>query len=104
MPKLSKADRASKISQNEARRRKELALAEIREMERDQKRGALLPAAEVRKVWAERLAALKDRVLMLPDRLAARLANRPEPELRGILRDELEECLRGIHADAQTGL
>jgi len=54
----------------------------------------------VRKVWADRLAALKDRVLMLPDRLAARLANRPEAEVRAILRDELEECLRGIHADA----
>lgn len=33
MPKLSKADRAAKVSQNEARRRKELALVEIREME-----------------------------------------------------------------------
>ena len=100
MPKLSKADQAAKISATEARRRKELALAEIREMERDKLRGALLPAAEVRKVWADRLAALKDRVLMLPDRLAARLANRPEAEVRAILRDELEECLRGIHADA----
>lgn len=104
MPKLSKADQHAKISATEARRRKELALAEIREMERDQKRGSLLPAAEVRKVWAERLGALKDRVLMLPDRLSARLANRPETEVRGVLRDELEECLRGIHADAQTGL
>jgi hypothetical protein len=43
--------------------------------------------------------ALKDRILILPDRLAARLANRPEAEVRAILRDELEECLRGIHAD-----
>lgn len=100
MPKLSKADKKAKISQTEARRRKELALAEIREMERDQKRGSLLPATEVRKVWADRLGALKDRVLMLPDRLAARLANRPEAEVRGVLRDEIEECLRGIHADA----
>ncbi|MGE5597626.1 MAG: hypothetical protein ACM3S1_16505 [Hyphomicrobiales bacterium] len=98
---LSKADKRAKVSQNEARRRKEVALAELREIERDQKRGALLPAADVRKVWAERLGALKDRVLMLPDRLAARLANRPETEVRGVLRDELEECLRGIHADAQ---
>jgi hypothetical protein len=47
------------------------------------------------------LGALKDRVLMLPDRLAARLANRPETDVRAILRDELEDCLRGIHADAQ---
>jgi hypothetical protein len=79
-------------------------MAQIREMERDQKRAALLPAADVRKVWAERLSALKDRVLMLPDRLGARLANRNETDVRAVLRDELEECLRGIHADAQTGL
>jgi len=104
MPKLSKTDKQAKISATEAERRRKVAMAQIREMERDQKRGALLPAAEVRKVWAERLGALKDRVLMLPDRLAARLANRPETEVRGVLRDELEECLRGIHAGAQTGL
>jgi hypothetical protein len=71
-------------------------------MEAAQRAGVLLFAADVRKVWAERLGALKDRILILPDRLAARLANRPEVEVRAILRDELEECLRGIHADAAT--
>ena len=93
MPKLSKSDRLAKVSANEARRRKEVALAEIREMERDQKRGVLLPAATVRKVWAERLSALKDRALMLPDPLSARLAGRSEGEVRLVLRDEIEECL-----------
>jgi hypothetical protein len=44
MPNLSKADQAAKVSQNEARRRKEVALAEIREMERDERAGRLLPA------------------------------------------------------------
>jgi len=102
MPKLSKADQQAKVSTTEARRRKEVALARLREMEAAQRAGVLLFAADVRKVWAERLGALKDRVLILPDRLAARLANRPEAEVRAILRDELEECLRGIHADAAT--
>ena len=104
MPKLSKADQQAKISATEAERRRKVAMAQIREMERDQKRAALLPAADVRNVWAERLGALKDRVLMLPDRLAARLANRPEADVRAVLRDELEDCLRGIHADATTSL
>ncbi|HLJ13437.1 MAG TPA: hypothetical protein VKV15_03000 [Bryobacteraceae bacterium] len=104
MPKLSNADKQAKISATEAERRRKVAMAQIREMEADQRRGALLPASEIRKVWADRLGALKDRVLMLPDRLAARLANRTEIEVRAVLRDELEECLRGIHADAQTGL
>ncbi len=104
MPKLSNSDQQAKVSATEAERRRKVAMAHIREMERDQKRDALLPATEVRKEWAERLSALKDRVLMLPDRLAARLANRAETEVRSVLRDELEECLRGIHANAQTGL
>lgn len=98
MPKLSKADQAAKVSATEARRRKEVALAELREMEVAQRARALLPAAEVRQTWAEGLAVIRDRILMLPDRLAARLAHRPEAEVRAVLRDELEECLRGIHA------
>jgi hypothetical protein len=102
MARLSKADQQAKVSATEAERRRKVAMAAIRELELEAKRGALLPAADVRKVWAERLGALKDRVLMLPDRLGARLANRPEVDVREILRDELEQCLRGIHADAQT--
>jgi hypothetical protein len=104
MPKLSKADQAAKVSATEARRRKELALARLREMEVAQKAGLLLPASDVRSTWAERLGALKDRILILPDRLAARLANRPEAEVRAILRDELEEALRAIHADATAAV
>ena len=56
MQKLSKADQQAKITAAEAERRRKVAMAQIREMERDQKRGALLPAAEVRKVWADRWA------------------------------------------------
>lgn len=104
MPKLSKADSAAKVSATEARRRKEVALARLREMEVAQKAGLLLPASDVRATWAEQLGALKDRVLILPDRLAARLANRPETEVRTILRDELEQALRAIHANATSAL
>ncbi len=103
MPRLSKADQQAKISATEAERRRKVAMAEIRRLEADEKARKLLPAAEVRKVWVDRLGTLRDRVLMLPDRLGARLANRSEVEVRGVLRDDLEECLRGIHADAQAG-
>lgn len=89
------------MSTTEAWRRKEVALARLREMEAAQRAGVLLLAADVPKTWAEGLSVLKDRILILPDRLAARLANRPEAEVRAILRDELEECPRGIHADAR---
>lgn len=100
MPRLSRTDQTAKISTNEANRRRVLALAELRELERDAKKGALLPAADVRKVWADRLAALRDRALALPDRLAARLAGRTEIEVRAMLREELEDMLRGVYAEA----
>ena len=41
MPKLSKADKRAKISATEARRRKEIAPARIREMEADEKASKL---------------------------------------------------------------
>ena len=41
MPHLSRSDKRAKVSLNEARRRKEIALARIREMEADEKAGKL---------------------------------------------------------------
>jgi len=91
--------RISKITKDEADRRKAVALAELRELEVRQKRGELLDAAEVQKQWAAGLAALRDRLLSLPDRLGAVLAGRGEVEARAVLREALEEALRSIHAD-----
>ena len=89
----------SQISKAEADRRKAVALAELRELELRQRRGELLEAAEVQKQWAAGLAALRDRLLSLPDRLGAVLAGRGEVEVRTTLREALEEALRGIHAN-----
>jgi hypothetical protein len=88
-----------KVSKAEADRRKAVALAELRELEVRRRRGELLEAAEVQKQWAAGLAALRDRLLSLPDRLGAVLAGRAEGEVRAALRDALEEALRGVHAD-----
>lgn len=104
MPKLSLKDAAAKVSANEGNRRRIIALASLRELELATKKKGLLPAAEVKRVWSEQLAALRDRLLSLPDRLAARIAGRDEAEVRAALRDELEEALRGIHAAAHTTL
>jgi len=89
----------SQISKAEADRRKAIALAELRELELRQRRGELLEAADVQKQWAAGLAALRDRLLSLPDRLGAILAGRGEVEVRTMLRDALEEALRGMNAD-----
>jgi hypothetical protein len=96
---MTKLRTEPKISKGEADRRKAVALAELRELELRQKRGELLEAAEVQKQWAAGLAAIRDRLLALPDRLGAVLAGRGEVEVRATLRETLEQELRGIHAD-----
>ncbi|MEJ5367763.1 MAG: hypothetical protein WHT08_05550 [Bryobacteraceae bacterium] len=97
MPR-AKQQRAA-VSKAEADRRKAVALAELRELEVRQRRGELLEASAVEQRWAAGLASLRDRLLALPDRVAATVAGRSEVEARRLLRDALEEALRGIHAD-----
>lgn len=87
-------------SMEQARRRKEIALADLREMEARKRRGELIEVESARKQWASGLAAIRDRILALPDRLGARLAQRDEMSVRTILRDELETTLRAIHDGA----
>lgn len=88
-----------RVSESEARRRREVAQAELRELELGEKRRELLPAADVHAVWAEQLAALRDRFMNLPERLAEELVGLPAQEIRAQLRAGIEEALRGAHAD-----
>lgn len=83
-----------------ARVRKERALARYREMQNRRLAGALLDAEAVEKRWATGLAAIRDRILAVPDRLAAQLVGRDEPAVRELLRRELEEALRRAHDEA----
>ena len=83
-----------------ARRRKEIALADLREMEARRRRGELMETVAVRRQWADSLAAIRDRMLMLPDRVGAMLARRDEADVRAMLRAELEAALRAVVDDA----
>lgn len=100
MPKLSKADQAAKISATEARRRKEVALARLREMEVAQKAGLLLSASDVRDRWVTILAAVKTAVLRMPDKLAPQMAAAADVrEAHTILAGECEAILRELSDD-----
>ena len=92
---------AKPVSQDlaRARLRKERALAKYREMQNRRLAGALLDADAVEKRWAAGLAMLRDRLLALPDRLAAILVGRPEVEVRAMLREAIEEALRAAHGE-----
>jgi hypothetical protein len=100
MPKLSKSDQSAKVSANEARRRKEFALARLREMEVAQKAGLLLPASDVRDKWVAILTAIKTAVLRMPDKLAPQMAAAADVrEAHTILAAECEAILRELSDD-----
>lgn len=97
MPKLSKADQAAKVSANEARRRKELALCEIREMERDRLRDSLIPADQVEQAWDAIRTTIRAAILRLPDKCAPRYAEAKDARTaRALLQEECEQILREI--------
>lgn len=83
-----------------ARLRKERALARYREMQNRRLAGSLLDADAVERRWAQGLASIRDRVLAIPDRVAAQLASRDEASIRELLRSELEGVLRIAHAES----
>lgn len=72
------------------------ARADLAEMEAAEKRGAVIPAADVEAAWIAVLARLRTRLLALPDRLAPLVHAEASPAgvrdtLRGALREALEE-------------
>ena len=98
---MARASKGAMATESESRRRKEKALADLRELEVGEKKGKLVAKAEVQSFWSERCANIRDAFLNMPDRLAARLAGKHEAEIRVALRDEIEEALRSLHAEAQ---
>jgi hypothetical protein len=98
VPHLSKADRSAVISANEARRRKETALAELRELELRQRRGELIEAADAVREWSSACAMVRTRLLALPDRVAASLAGKAEAEIREALTSEITAALTALSA------
>ena len=62
-----------------AQRRKESALADLREMELAEKAGRLIDAAEASAAELERITTAKTRLLMIPDDLGERVATESNP-------------------------
>ena len=104
MPKESKADQAARVTTNEARRRKEVALAELREMERDKRRGDLIERATVRQTWLKVAVQFRDAVMRIPSKCApsvAAAAGDPR-DVERVLMAECESILRGLANELQA--
>lgn len=102
MPHLTKAEKQGRVTITEANRRKALALAELREMERDERRGALLPAECVRDKWVTICASIRAGVLRLPDKLAPQvIAAGDLREAHALILAECEAILRGLQDEIE---
>jgi phage terminase Nu1 subunit (DNA packaging protein) len=102
---LSKADKAAVVSASEARRRKEVALAELREMERDKRRGDLIERAEVRQTWLKVAVQFRDALMRIPTKCAPSVAAAAGDarEVERVLLAEVEGILRTLANDLQAG-
>lgn len=79
-----------------AQRRKEAALADLRELERDQLNGRLVEVETEERAWASAAQTIRDQMLALPDRLAPELAAITDTRM---LRDKLQAEIRQVLAD-----
>lgn len=78
----------------EAQRRKESALADLRELELAEKRRELLNASEISTAVHELIATAKSRLLLIGDELGDRLAAESNPvRCRELVTDEVRRAL-----------
>jgi hypothetical protein len=102
MPHLTRAERADKVTQTEARRRKEVALARLREMEAAERARQLLLAQEVRLTWTTVAALIREAILSLPDRAApVVVAAKDVREARELLAGECEAILTKLSEEIE---
>ena len=85
---------------DQARARKERAIAALRELELARARKELIPRTALETTWSRTAAAVKGRILAIPDRLASELAEESEePIVREILAEALREALEILADD-----
>lgn len=85
----------SATSLHAARTRKEIALAELREIEVRQKRGALLAADAVAREWVDVLRQVRAGVLAVTSRVRAQLPHLTAHDAR-VIDQELHQALAGL--------
>lgn len=88
----------------EAQRRKESALADLRQLEHRQKSGELIEVAVAERFVAEIGSTFRDALLSLPERFAAQLAAMTlQIEIRDLLRAEVRRILTNLPTQIRNG-
>jgi phage terminase Nu1 subunit (DNA packaging protein) len=99
---LAAADRAlaggtvGTVTLAEAQRRKELAIAGLRELELEQKRGELCEVAYVERSLVKIYSNIRSHLLNLPVKLAPRLEGLIAVEIRVVLETEVRQALEEL--------
>lgn len=89
------------ISKAEAERRKEIALAKLREMEVDRERQRVVPVDEVAAMVVAEYAKVRTRLIGLPAKVASRAAvMKSAAEIQAMIADEVTEALKELSLDA----
>lgn len=95
----------ARISEAEWRRRKEAALAKLRELEVAQLEGRVIQVQVVVDAWTRTGGRLRDAILAVPDKAAPLWAAAQSAlEAREILRVECEAVLRTLAEDLSVGI
>lgn len=88
------ADGDPRVKLVDATTRERQARAELQELKLAQQRGDLLDAAEVKKAAFQEGRRLRDRLMLIPDRIAHQLAATPDPvAVHALLDREIREAL-----------
>lgn len=93
MPRVSKADQKHEESASRARGRKESALADLRELERDKRRGELVEVKEVELLWGRIFSNCRNKIMGLPSRIIQHVPHELAPRVHEDLRREVHDIL-----------
>lgn len=87
-------------SYEEARRRRELAEANLAEMKQAEMQGTLIRTDAVRRAWAAKITGARDALLQIPSRLAPVLAAETDlVHVTRLLEDALRQALADLSAE-----
>lgn len=93
-----------RITEQEGRRRKEVALARLRELEVAKEEGKVIPVQQVVDAWTRTGGRIRDALLSIPDKVGPLTAAATTAiECRDIVRTEIEQILRTLADEFRDG-
>ena len=81
----------------DAKRRKETALASLKELTLKERQGSLVSRSAVEKEWFKIGRSIRDNLMNIPDRVSGQCASlRDQDKIHSLLTQEIRLCLEGL--------